>query len=172
MARTKKIANHAKEKRIGLQLGRKLGPFNPKKSSANPAQRCHTASPMPAALLCKITGLVSSTWKDNPIKTGGVKKPRRYRPGSLALKEIRKYQRSTELLLPKLAFQRLIREISQQFSFGLRFQTNALLALQEAAEAHLASLFEDMNLCAIHARRVTVMPRDLHLATRIRGHVL
>ena len=100
---------------------------------------------------------------------GGVKKPRRYRPGTKALREIRKYQKSTDLLIRKLPFQRLVREIAQQFSADLRFQSTAILALQEASEAYLVGLFEDTNLCAIHAKRVTIMPSDIRLARRIRG---
>ena len=145
--------------------------------------------------------------------------PHRYRPGTVALREIRKYQKSTELLIRKLPFQRLVREIAQDFKTGqcrtcrsdrllhdsehisidkiiywvadLRFQSSAVLALQEAAEAYLVSLFEgkavlqlvlqgflmpylgaalaDTNLCAIHAKRVTIMPKDIQLARRIRG---
>ncbi|KAL3355369.1 hypothetical protein AABB24_019440, partial [Solanum stoloniferum] len=101
--------------------------------------------------------------------TGGVKKPHRYRPGTVALREIRKYQKSTELLIRKLPFQRLVREIAQDFKTDLRFQSHAVLALQEAAEAYLVGLFEDTNLCAIHAKRVTIMPKDIQLARRIRG---
>ncbi|KAG7557141.1 histone H3/CENP-A [Arabidopsis suecica] len=101
--------------------------------------------------------------------TGGVKKPHRYRPGTVALREIRKYQKSTELLIRKLPFQRLVREIAQDFKTDLRFQSHAVLALQEAAEAYLVGLFEDTNLCAIHAKRVTIMPKDVQLARRIRG---
>ncbi len=74
--------------------------------------------------------------------TGGVKKPHRYRPGTVALREIRKYQKSTELLIRKLPFQRLVREIAQDFKTDLRFQSSAVLALQEAAEAYLVGLFE------------------------------
>ena len=110
--------------------------------------------------------------------TGGVKKPRkphRYRPGTLALKEIRRYQKSHELLIRKLPFQRLVREIVLDnlppgWKHGdVRFQSQAVLALQEAAEAYLVGLFEDSNLCAIHAKRVTIMPKDIQLARRIRG---
>ena len=99
----------------------------------------------------------------------GIKKPHRYRPGTVALREIRKFQKSTELLIRKLPFQRLIREIAGQFKSDLRFQSQAVLALQEAAEAYLVGLFEDTNLCAIHAKRVTIMPKDMQLARRIRG---
>lgn len=93
----------------------------------------------------------------------------RYRPGEVALREIRKFQRSTELLIRKLPFQRLVREIAQDFKTDLRFQSTAILALQEASEAYLVGLFEDTNLCAIHAKRVTIMPKDMQLARRIRG---
>ncbi|XP_054567919.1 uncharacterized protein LOC103291094 [Eptesicus fuscus] len=81
--------------------------------------------------------------------TGGVKKPHRYRPGTVALREIRRYQKSTELLIRKLPFQRLVREIAQDFKTDLRFQSSAVMALQEACEAYLVGLFEDTNLCAI-----------------------
>ena len=101
--------------------------------------------------------------------TGGVKKPHRYRPGTVALREIRRYQKSTELLIRKLPFQRLVREIAQDFKTDLRFQGSAVLALQESAEAYLVGLFEDTNLAAIHAKRVTIMPKDIQLARRIRG---
>lgn len=96
-------------------------------------------------------------------------KPRRYRPGTVALREIRKYQKSTELLIRKLPFQRLVREIAQDFKTDLRFQTSAVWALQEAGEAYLVSLFEDTNLCAIHGKRVTIMPKDMQIALRLRG---
>lgn len=101
--------------------------------------------------------------------SAGIKKPHRYRPGTVALREIRRYQKSTELLIRKLPFQRLVREIAQETKADLRFQSTAIAALQEAAEAYLVSLFEDVNLCAIHAKRVTIMVRDIQLARRIRG---
>ena len=97
------------------------------------------------------------------------KRPMRYRPGTVALHEIWRYQKSTELLIRKLPFNRLVREIAQDFKTGLRFQPQALGALQEAAEVYLVGLFEDTNLCAIHAKRVTIMPKDIQLACRIRG---
>ena len=98
-----------------------------------------------------------------------IRKPHRFRPGTVSLREIRRYQKSTELLIRKLPFQRLVREIAQDFQHGLRFQSTAVVALQEAAEAYMVGLFEDSNLCAIHARRVTIMPKDMQLARRIRG---
>ena len=107
---------------------------------------------------------------------GGVKKRYRYRPGTVALKQIRQYQKSTELLIRKLPFQRLVREIASNSEViklplcgKVRFQSAAIMALQEATEAYLVGLFEDSNLCAIHARRVTIMPKDIQLARRIRG---
>jgi histone H3 len=104
-----------------------------------------------------------------PGTGGGVKKPHRYRPGTVALREIRRFQKSTDLLIKKLPFQRLVREIAQAFNKDLRFQSAAVGALQEAAEAYLVRLFEDTNLCAIHAKRVTIMIKDIRLARRIRG---
>mmetsp|Transcript_67737 Transcript_67737/g.190945 ORF Transcript_67737/g.190945 Transcript_67737/m.190945 type:complete len:138 (+) Transcript_67737:327-740(+) len=107
--------------------------------------------------------------KMSPVPEAAIKKPRRFRPGTVALREIRKYQKSTELLIRKLPFQRLIREIAQDVQTDLKFQSQAVLALQEAAEAYLVGLFEDTNLCAIHAKRVTIMPKDIQLARRLRG---
>jgi histone H3 len=101
--------------------------------------------------------------------TGGIKKPHRYRPGTVALREIRRYQKSTDLLIRKLPFQRLAREVAQDFKTDLRFQAAGVLGLQEAAEAYLVGLFEDSNLAAIHAQRVTIMPKDVQLCRRIRG---
>ncbi|XP_038954262.1 histone H3.3A-like [Rattus norvegicus] len=101
--------------------------------------------------------------------TGGVKKPHHYRPGTVALCEIRCYQKSTELLIRKLPFQRLVRKIAQDFKTDLCFQSAATGALQRASEAYLVGLFEDTNLCAIHAKRVTIMPKDIQLASRIGG---
>ncbi|TGZ56699.1 hypothetical protein CRM22_010106 [Opisthorchis felineus] len=92
--------------------------------------------------------------------TGGVKKLHRYRPGTVTLREIRRYQKSTELLTRKLPFQRLVREIAQDFKTDRRFQSSTASALQEASKAYLVGLFEDTNLCTIHAKRVTIMPKD------------
>lgn len=97
-------------------------------------------------------------------------KPHRYRPGTVALREIRRYQKSSELLIRKLPFSRLVRYIAQSmFKKAYRMQANAVLAMQEAAETYLVRLFEDSNLCAIHAKRVTILPKDIQLARRIRG---
>ena len=98
-----------------------------------------------------------------------LKKPHRYRPGTVALREIRRYQKSTELLVRKAPFQRLVREICQHIKSDAKIQSNALLAKQEASEAYTVGLFEDTNLCSIHAKRVTIMPKDIALVRRIRG---
>ena len=103
------------------------------------------------------------------LATGGIKKPHRYHPGTVALHKIRRYQKSTDLLIRKLPFQRLVRELIQDVRGDLRFQSTALLAAQEASEAYLVGLFEDTNLCAIHAKRVTIMPKDIQLSRRIRN---
>ncbi|XP_053521232.1 histone H3.3A-like [Artibeus jamaicensis] len=108
----------------------------------------------------------SQEWRTS---TGGVKKPHRYRPRTVALREIRRYQKSTELLIRKLPFQRLVREIAQDFKSDMCFQSAAIGALQEASEAYLVGLFEDTNLCAIHTKRVMIMPKDIQLARCIRG---
>eukprot|EP00178_Gracilaria_changii_P002056 TRINITY_DN1305_c0_g3_i1.p2 TRINITY_DN1305_c0_g3~~TRINITY_DN1305_c0_g3_i1.p2 ORF type:complete len:138 (-),score=28.89 TRINITY_DN1305_c0_g3_i1:28-441(-) len=126
-----------------------------RKSTGGKAPRKHVAS--------------KAARKSAHVGGGGVKKPHRFRPGTVALREIRRYQKSTELLLRKLPFQRLVREIAQEYKTDLRFQSSAIAALQEACEAYLVGLFEDSNLCAIHAKRVTIMPKDLQLARRIRG---
>jgi histone H3 len=98
-----------------------------------------------------------------------LKKQYRYRPGTVALREIRRYQKSTDLLLRKMPFQRLVREIAQDYRSEIRFQAKAILALQEASEAYVTGLFEDANLIAIHNKRVTIFPRDMKLVRRIRG---
>ena len=107
---------------------------------------------------------------------GGVKKLHRFRPGTVALKEIQRYQKSTELLIRKLPFQQLVREIAGDHKVitsplcgKVRFQSLAIKVLQEASEAYIVGLFEDTNLCAIHAKRVTILPKDIQLARRIHG---
>ncbi|XP_043328959.1 histone H3.3A-like [Cervus canadensis] len=113
--------------------------------------------------------LVTKAARKSAPSTGGVKKPHHYWPGTVALCEIRRYQRSTELLIRKLPFQRLVREIAQGFKTDLRFQSAAIGAFQEAGEAYLVGLFEDTNLCAIPAKCVTIIPKGIQLACHIRG---
>ena len=107
--------------------------------------------------------------KKIPGSTGGLKRPMRYKPGTVALREIRRYQKMTELLIRKLPFNCLVWEIAQDFKTDLCFQSTAIIALQEAAEAYLVGLFEDTNLCATHAKRVTIMQKDIQLARQIYG---
>jgi len=103
--------------------------------------------------------------------TGGVKKPHRYRPGTVALREIRRYQKSTDLLLRKLPFQRFVRQVAKDMKLfnkeTARWCGAALLALHESAEAYLVRYLEDSNLAAIHAKRVTIMPKDMKLVKRV-----
>jgi len=103
------------------------------------------------------------------IAGGDKRKPHRYRPGTVALREIRKYQKSVCSLIPKVSFQRLVKQVAQGIVPEIRFQTAAILALQEAAEAYLVGLLADTNQCALHAKRVTITPKDMALARRIRG---
>ena len=108
--------------------------------------------------------------KQLPVSQQGKPKPRRYRPGTVALREIRRYQKSTELLIRKLPFLQLVREIAQDLGKrDVQFQNGAIIALQEASEAYLVGLLDDSNLCAIHAKRVTIMPKDIQLARCIRA---
>ena len=115
--------------------------------------------------------LATKAARKSAPRKGGVKKPHRYRPGTVALREIRRYQKSTDLLLRKQPFQRLVWQVQEEVTkkARTRWQGSAILALQEASEAYKVVLFEDTNLCAIHAKRVTVMPKDMQLARRIRG---
>ena len=132
-----------------------------------PQAGCREGSPTKRGLLKQVMGTAQEARRMGRLVRIG-----RFRPGIIALCEIRHYQKSTALLFRKLPFQRLVREITQDFKTDLRFQAVAILCLQEAAEAYLVGLFEDMNLCTIHAKRVTITPRDLLLARRIRGERL
>ena len=98
-----------------------------------------------------------------------MQKRRRFRPGTIALREIQRYQKSTDLLIRRAPFQQVVQEIVRSFRNDLRIQAAAIKGLQEAAEAYLVGLFEDSNLCAIHAKWVTIMPRDVQLTRRIHG---
>ncbi len=122
-------------------------------------------------------GKIPATLKKNSKEStkapvlGGVKKAhRRFRPGTVALREIRKFQQTTDLQFQKAPFQRVVRGIAYDLKGdSIRFQSAAIAALQEAAEAYIVGLFEDTNLCAIHAHRVTIMKKDMDLTRRIRG---
>jgi histone H3 len=95
----------------------------------------------------------------------------RWRPGTVALRDIRRYQKTTNLLIPKIAISRVIKDITQNVlnKTTTRFQASAIEAIHHAAEAYLVALFEDANLCTLHGKRVTVMDRDIRLARRLRG---
>jgi histone H3 len=112
--------------------------------------------------------------KNSTPKVGGIKKPRRYRPGVKALREIRKMQKSTTPCIPFAPFTRFIKEINQELhpKNQYRYQESAIQSMREAAESYCVSLFEDANRCAIHAKRVTITPKDIALARRIRGEHL
>ena len=111
----------------------------------------------------------SKTAKKSVSKVGGIKRTHRFRPGTVAAREIRRYQKSTELLIRKLPFQRLVKHLAHKVRPETRFQRSAVMALQESSEMYLVGLFEDTNLCAVHGKRVTIMKRDVVLARRIRG---
>ena len=153
-------------------------------SDVQPTERRST--PKPASNKTPVKGRKQArkhlSWKLLQLgatPTGGIKKPHCYRPGMVALREIRRYQKLTECLIKRSPFQKLIREISQEYhicpqgpgtpSMQVRFQFTAIAALQEAAENFIVGLFQDINLLAVHAKRVTVMPMDIRLALRIRG---
>ena len=164
MARTKQTARKstggkAPRKQLATKAARKSAP-----ATGGVKKVRQTIFTLPALCYAQVPVLTSIL-----MKVVVLLQPHRYRPGTVALREIRKYQKSTELLIRKLPFQRLVREIAQDFKTDLRFQSSAVLALQEAAEAYLVGLFEDTNLAAIHAKRVTIMPKDIQLARRIRG---
>ena len=148
------------------------------KPALNPGQRSGSIK----AHLAKLKKATAKKMAAKPAKKSGMKAPKgvkkcyRYRPGTVTLKQIRQYQKSTELLIRKLPFQRLVREIAgdqevitSPLCGKVRFQSAAIMALQEASEAYLVGLFEDSNLCAIHTKRVTIMPKDIQLARRICG---
>jgi len=151
MARTKLTARHISNLNLGNNRTKTQAQLNEKTTSTEASRRSKKPT------------------------VGGVKKPHRYRPGTVALREIRRYQGhgeyGTGFLIKKLPFQRVVREVAQQKDFppDLRFTADALLALQTAAEHHLVKIMEEANLCAIHARRVTILPKDMVLARRIRG---
>ncbi|XP_035963006.1 histone H3.3A-like [Halichoerus grypus] len=144
--------------------------------SAPPGSFSKKATARTKQTACKSTGgkaprkqLATNAARKSAPSTGRVKKPHRYRLGTVALRAIRRYHKSSELLIRKLPFQHLVREIAQDFKTDLRFQSAAIGALQEASEAYRVGLFEAINLCAIRAKRVTIMPKGIQLVRRIRG---
>ena len=107
------------------------------------------------------------------LKASKVKKTRKHQPGTVALCEICQFQKSTELIIQKLPFSQLVCEIALTVGkYDMHFQGNAILCLQEVAEAYLVGLMEDANLCTMHAKWVTIMPKSIHLAWHICGEHL
>jgi histone H3 len=159
MARTKKKSNKGK------------GGKGVSKSTATKAPRPPSLKANKEFERTLKKGSGKKTLKKGSGKAAGNPRPHghRYKPGTVALREIRRLQKSTALLIRKLPFQRLVRELAQEFKNDLRFSPTALMALQEAAEAYLVGIFEDANLCAIHSRRVTIFPKDINLTLRLRG---
>ena len=131
------------------------------------AVKTKTAKPARAALGSK-TGKKSA----GTTGAGGVKRAHRWRPGTVALRQVKALQKSTEMLIARAPFSRLVREIAESHKAGLRFQSSAVAAIQEATEAFVISLLSDANLTALHANRVTALPRDLQLVRRLRGERL
>ena len=128
--------------------------------------------------MVRAKSVITTTSRRVTYGKGGVRKRRRYRPGTVALREIRKHQTSTNLLIPKLAFQRLIKEIvqneckDQRLRHVKKMQSTAVLALQTAAEDYCVKLFEQSQIAAIHGNRFTVQPQDIQLVRRFRGDSL
>jgi len=168
-------------KKAPKQVAKKsTGPRSPLKGKsmnamvARGGRTLPTSTPIgrsPAGQKVARKSLPTKSPKSRKSPGGGTPGRRKYRPGTRALMEIRKFQKTTQLLIPRLPFSRVIREICDQVvpRANLRFQSAAIQALQEAAEAYLVTLFEDSYLCSIHAKRVTLMPKDMTLARRIRG---
>jgi histone H3/H4 len=153
--------------------GKRAGHTGGKISAKRPTAVAMAPHVARKAMASKNMGAMAT--KHAPPGSGGNHQKRRNRSGTVALREIRRYQKSTELLIRKLPFQRLVRELANdmvsmsKFPTGLRWQSGAVIALQEALEADLVHLFEDSNITAIHAKRVTVMAKDIHVTRRVRG---
>jgi histone H3/H4 len=153
-------------------LGKHVAPVIQGKSlGKNVARKQHPAA-IPRKAVVGMSGVGKAM-----MPGAGVKKKKRHRPGTVALREIRYHQKRTELLIKKLPFQRFVREIandeisSSYAPQGLRWRSDAVMALQEASESYVTHLFEDCNLNAIHGKRVTIMVKDMQLARRVRGEV-
>ena len=171
MARVKQTAR----KTIGGKAHRfsMLTNLRNQQAAADAAQAAAQAAPRRHAAAARAAAAAQAAPRRQLGGIGGVKKPHRYRPGTVALREIRRFQKTTELLIRKAPFQRVVREIAHKLfpNKDLHFQSLAVLALHEASEAYMVGMFEDTNLCALHAKRVTIMPRDIFLARRLRGEI-
>ena len=188
MARTKQTPKNPVRDRPDAAVGSNLC-FSEGRLPLRPTNQRGVSMPHPGPLRPRLKPQVGGK---QPIKsigrkpphlstpsTGGIKKHHHYRCGLVALHEIRRYQKSTECLIKKSPFQKLIQEILQEYrisphgpgtlSVQVRFQSTAITTLQEAAENFIVCLFEDVNLLAVHAKRVIMIPRDIRLAVRIQG---
>ncbi|KAF3330659.1 histone H3-like protein [Carex littledalei] len=169
MARTKHLSSKSARKKVAAR--RSTATVGGSSSTAQPdgtdnkQGEGNNASTTQQLRTPKSTARKSTLARPNPILKGSgldvrpqeTKKKRRFRPGTVALQEIRKFQKSTQLLIPGIAFARCAREITGFLNPNInRWTPGALLALQEAAEYYIVDLFEDTNLCAIHAKRVTI----------------
>ena len=170
--RSIKDSEYFRTEMVKRKRTKKLPKNVPKNMSGGGKQPC---SPIPKTTLRKGKGkeidnaIAAGKAARNRITTGGIKKPCRFRSGSVALREICHYQKSTELLCHKLPVSRLIRKIAQDFKTDLYWQASAIVALHEVMEAYMVGLFEDTVLCCIHARWVTIMPKDMQLSCHICG---
>lgn len=162
MPRNPRKRNVARKSTADLNLSRRL---ETKRSRRSDPEEPVIHTPRPSTARKSTASIVK---KDKELAQHKAKRIVRYRPGELALKDIHRLQKTTDMQIPRTRFQLLVREITQSFADSIKYQAFALLALQEAAEAYLVHLFEDVNLLAIHGRRVTIMPRDISLARRIR----
>lgn len=131
--------------------------------------RKSTTGKAPRKQLKTKAGRKTSESRPAPTMSAGKKKINRYhKPGVMALKEIYRYQKSTDLLIKKMPFRRVIRELAREINPELRFRSVALQTIQECAENFLVKLCEDSKLVAIHAKRVTMMAKDLLLILKIK----
>lgn len=102
-------------------------------------------------------------------KSRGEKKTRHFKPGTVALREVKRYQKTSGFLIASLPFERLVREVAQDFKADLRFSRSAVALIQLITEHYLVGILEESVLVAISAKRVSVQPKDVHLVRRIRG---
>ena len=162
-----KVPSKAKAAKTAAKKSKSKSPS--KKAGAKPKALKSSQSPKKSASKSPAKAKSPKKEKKTQSQPAGERKKPRFKPGTVALREIRRYQKSTALLIPKAPFLRLAKDIAQSYDPDLRFASQALYALQEAAEAYLVGIFEDTQLCAIHANRVTIQKKDMELARRIRG---
>ncbi|GAB4844580.1 Histone H3 [Ancistrocladus abbreviatus] len=149
-------------------MARTKHPAQKKQRTSRGARQSGAASPSTPRITP--SGRTRDTPESSSAQEERQRNKRRLRPGTKALREIRQFQKTWKLLIPFAPFVRTVKEISNLLAPGIvRWQAEALMALQEAAEDFIVHLFEDANLCAIHAKRVTIMKKDIELARRLGG---